>query len=183
LVASGVEDIVVSVAVPFLVSVGRTARPVIDGLAKGVVKVTALLSAVSFVDALAASPVETAAAAVVDVLGDAVVSHIPVSIVLVSIALVSTGLIFTGALTPAVVIIQSAVITGLMPFVPSPVGSIHPSVQQLIKETVVGSAGMSPQPGTSVFGGARPPPQSSRSHTSPVRGSYQCVIISSQCPK
>lgn len=36
------------------------------------------------------------------------------------------------------------------------------------------------QPGTSVLGGARPPPQSSRSQISPVSGSYQCTIPSAQ---
>lgn len=38
-------------------------------------------------------------------------------------------------------------------------------------------------PGTSVLGGARPPPQSSGSHTSPVFGSYQCTIPSAQWVK
>lgn len=42
---------------------------------------------------------------------------------------------------------------------------------------------MVPQPGTFVFGGARPPPQSRGSQISPVIGSYQWMIMSSQCPK
>ncbi len=38
-------------------------------------------------------------------------------------------------------------------------------------------------PGTSVFGGARPPPQSKGSQISPVNGSYQCVMPSSHVVK
>lgn len=42
---------------------------------------------------------------------------------------------------------------------------------------------MVPQPGTFVFGGARPPPQSRGSQISPVMGSYQWMMLSSQWPK